>query len=184
MELFRADSRANLFDLERVVSRFGKLRACNPQMQYLARMEWHERLLPHIADELFRYINALLGRSKKCLVVDLDNTLWGGVLGEEGPEGVAVGNSGAQAEAYQAFQHAVLALKERGIILAINSKNNRDDVVELFEKRAMPLKLNEFSAIEINWNHKHENLKRIAKILNIGADSLVFVDDNPAEVRW
>jgi FkbH-like protein len=181
MELFRADSRAQVLDLDRVLSRFGKLRACNPQMQYLARMEWHERLLPHIADELFRYINALLGRSKKCLVVDLDNTLWGGVLGEEGPEGVAVGNRGAHAEAYQAFQHAVLALKERGIILAINSKNNRDDVIELFERREMPLKLNDFSAIEINWTHKHENLKRIAEALNIGVDSLVFVDDNPAE---
>jgi len=181
MELFRADSRANLFDLDRVLSRFGKIRACNPQMHYLARMEWHERLLPYIADELFRYINALLGRSKKCLVVDLDNTLWGGVLGEEGPEGVAIGHSGPQAEAYQAFQHAILALKQSGIILAINSKNNRDEVVELFETREMPLKLDDFSAIEINWNHKHENLKRIAESLNIGADSLVFVDDNPAE---
>jgi FkbH-like protein len=182
LQLLRPNSRAFLLDLDRVASRVGKSAMFSPQMYYLARMEWEERLLPELADELTRYVRALLGRTRKCLVLDLDNTLWGGVLGEEGPAGIKVGPGDPESEAYLSFQHQVRALKSRGVILAIASKNNLEDVTEAFASRKdMPLKLDDFSAIEINWNNKHESLLKIAEGLNIGPESLVFVDDSPAE---
>jgi FkbH-like protein len=114
-------------------------------------------------------------------VLDLDNTLWGGVLGEDGPEGIEIGPGVPRGEAFQDFQHAILALKRRGILLAINSKNNPDDVRELFAIRPMPIREDDFAVSVINWNSKHENLQMIADQLNINLDSLVFLDDNPAE---
>jgi FkbH-like protein len=174
--------RAYLFDMEGVVGRYGKDRAFSSTMYYLARMPWQDGLLPHLADELLRYVQAHLGRTKKCLVLDLDNTLWGGVLGEDGPEGIEIGPGNAMGEAFLAFQRTVAMIKSRGIMLAINSKNNEEDVREAFRLRAdMPLKLEDFSAQRINWQSKHENLIAIAAELNIGVDSLVFVDDNPVE---
>ena len=182
LERLASNPRAYLFDMEGVVGRYGKARAFSSTMYHLARMPWQEGLLPHLADELLRYAQAHVGRTKKCLVLDLDNTLWGGVLGEEGPEGIEIGPGGAMAEAFLAFQRAIVMLKSRGIMLAINSKNNEEDVREAFRLRSeMPLNLEDFSAVRINWQNKHENLLAIAEELNIGVDSLVFVDDNPAE---
>lgn len=179
---FRQDSRVHVLDLERLVARYGKDRAHDPKMYYLARMEWHEGLLPTIADEMGRYVNALTKGARKCLVLDLDNTMWGGVLGEDGVDGIRVGNDGAEEQAYRAFQQYVRVLKDQGVILAVASKNNYEDVREVFETRTdMPLKLDDFSVLEINWNNKHESLIKIARELNIGTDSLVFVDDSPAE---
>ncbi len=181
-EAFLDDDRVYLFDLDRTAAAFGKARAHHPQLYYLARMEWHETLLTPIAIELSRYAGALLGRTRKCLVVDLDNTLWGGILGEDGWDGIRIGPDNAEGAAFAALQRSLLALKRRGIVLAINSKNNPEDVAEAFEKRPeMPLGLDDFAATEINWEHKHGNIVRIAERLNIGIDSLVFVDDNPAE---
>jgi len=182
MSRFAGNPRVHLFDADGVLSRYGKARALNPTMYYLARMPWHEGVLPHLADEVVRYLYAHLGRTKKCLVLDLDNTLWGGVLGEDGPEGVEIGPGSAVGEAFLAFQHAIVRLKNRGVMLAANSKNNDEDVRELFRLRSdMPLKLEDFAALRINWQNKHDNLLAIAAELNIGIDSLVFVDDNPAE---
>jgi FkbH-like protein len=181
IDAFRADLRAHVLDLDRVASRFGKLQSFSAPMQYLARLPWDARLLPHLADEMHRYVHAVLGRSRKCLALDLDNTLWGGVLGEDGPEGVEIGSGTPRAEAFHDFQHAILALKRRGVILAINSKNNPEDVHELFANRSMPLRQGDFATSVINWQNKHENLKLIADQLNIGLDSLVFMDDSPVE---
>jgi FkbH-like protein len=182
LERLAGNPRAYLFDLEGVVGRYGKARAFSPTMYHLARMPWQEGLLPHLADEVLRYIEAHIGRTKKCLVLDLDNTLWGGVLGEEGPEGIEIGPGGAMAEAFLDLQRTVAMIKRRGIMLAINTKNNEEDVREAFRVRSeMPLKLEDFSAVRINWQNKHENLLAIAEELKIGVDSLVFVDDNPAE---
>jgi FkbH-like protein len=182
LERLAGNPRAHLLDMEGVAGRYGKARAFSPALYHLARMPWQEGLLPHLADELLRYAHAHLGRTRKCLVLDLDNTIWGGVLGEEGPEGIEVGPGGAMAEAFLEFQRAIAMLKGRGIMLAINSKNNEEDVREAFRLRTeMPLKLEDFSAVRINWQNKHENLLAIAEELNIGVDSLVFVDDNPAE---
>ena len=104
------------------------------------------------------------------------------MLGESGVHGVKVGHGDGEGEAFYDFQQAILALKNRGILLAICSKNNPEDVNELFEQRTdMPLKLEDFSAMEISWDMKHDGLEQIARQLNIGLDSLVFIDDNPAE---
>jgi FkbH-like protein len=129
-----------------------------------------------------RLIGAQRGLSKKCLVLDLDNTLWGGVIGDAGVEGIVLGEGSAAGEAHLALQRHAKTLAERGIILAVCSKNE-SRIVEaaLRDHPEMLLKRADIAAFEVNWNDKAENLQRIAEQLNIGLDSLVFVDDNPVE---
>jgi FkbH-like protein len=180
---FKGNPRVRVFDLERLASRYGKDRILDPKMFYLARMEWSPGFLPVVAGELVRQVKAIRGLGKKCLVLDLDGTLWGGVVGEEGPSGLKIGPGDPEGEAYLDFHHKLKALQDRGILLALCSKNNRADVVEVFESRPeIPLKLADFAAMEIGWEPKHEGLRKIAAALNLGTDSLVFLDDNPAEV--
>ena len=118
---------------------------------------------------------------KKCLVLDLDNTLWGGVLGEDGVDGIQLGGD-YPGKAYSYWQKALLQLSHHGVILAVCSKNNESDVQEAWDKNtAMVLKREHFGALRINWQDKVTNLQAMAEELNIGLDSMVFVDDNPAE---
>jgi FkbH-like protein len=181
-QLVSAHSRVHLLDIARLAARFGFDRAHDPKMYYLAKQEWTPGFCQIVAGEMARFLVALQGRSKKCVVLDLDNTLWGGVLGEEGPRGILIGEGDPRAEAYLEWQHKLKALKERGILLALCSKNNIDDVREAFELRPdMPLSLSDFAAMEINWDPKHVNLQRLATKLNLGVDSFLFIDDNPAE---
>jgi FkbH-like protein len=180
---FKGNPRVQILDLDRVASAFGKERVFDRKLRYLARMEWSPAFLPAVAAELTRHLIAARGLAKKCLVLDLDNTLWGGVVGEEGAAGVRVGPGDPEGEAYLDFQTRVKALKDRGILLAILSRNNPADVEEVFATRPeMPLTLADFAAVEISWEPKHEGLRRIARDLDLGMDSLVFVDDNPAEI--
>ena len=131
-----------------------------------------------LAEEWFAYVRVLMGQTKKCVVVDLDNTLWGGVVGEVGPLGIALGPD-YPGLAYQNFQHALLELYKRGIILAVNSKNNPADVAEVFAQNPhMILTEQHFAAVRTNWDDKAKNLASIAEELNIGVDSLVFLDDD------
>ena len=134
-----------------------------------------------LARSLTAVVRALYGRSRKCLVLDLDNTLWGGVIGDDGPENIKIGRETAVGEAYTAFQEYCLMLRSRGILLAVCSKNDEKTAKQGFEHPDSVLKLSHFSAFKANWEPKHENLTAIAKELNLGIDSLVFVDDNPAE---
>lgn len=186
LELLRrlkGNPRVRLFDLDRLASRYGKDRVLDPKMFYLARMEWSPGFLPTVAGEIVRQVKAARNLSRKCLVLDLDNTLWGGVVGEDGVSGIKIGPGDPESEAFLAFHHKLKALQDRGILLALCSKNNRADVVEVFESRPeIPLKLADFAATEICWDPKHVGLRKIAAALNIGTDSLVFLDDNPAEV--
>lgn len=182
LERLRPEPRVHVLDVDRVLAGHGRERAFSAKLYYLARMEWHESVLPRLAEEIRRYVRVLLNRTRKCLVLDLDNTLWGGVVGEDGVDGLKVGPGGPVDEAYLAFQQYIRALKNRGVILAVASKNNPDDAIEVFKTRPeMALSLDDFAAMEINWNSKHESLARISERLNIGIDSLVFADDNPAE---
>ena len=185
LELLRAlknDDRAHVLDMDGLSAQWGGARAFSAKMYYMAKSPWTAAFCNAIAAELLRYGIAASGLTKKCLVMDMDNTLWGGVLGEEGTAGVRVGPGEPEAEAYEDFQRAMKALAGRGVLLAICSKNNRADVEELFAARPeMPLALGDFAAAEINWEPKHENLARIAGALNIGIDSLLFVDDSAAE---
>ena len=137
--------------------------------------------IPLISDSVASIILAVFGKSKKCLVLDLDNTLWGGVIGDDGLGGIEIGKETAAAEAYTEFQQFVKGLKERGIILAVCSKNDHKYAAEGFSHPDSVLKYDDFSAFVANWNPKHENIRHIASTLNIGIDSLVFIDDNPVE---
>lgn len=133
--------------------------------------------------ELFaRVVAAQRGQSRKCLVLDLDNTLWGGVIGDDGLEGIVLGAGSAQGEAHLALQDYALRLKERGVILAVCSKNESAIAESAFRDHPeMLLKRSDITAFVANWSDKADNLTRIAEQLNIGIDSLVFVDDNPIE---
>jgi FkbH-like protein len=129
-----------------------------------------------------RLIAAQRGRSRKCLVLDLDNTLWGGVIGDDGLEGIVIGEGNALGEAHLALQRYAKALKERGIVLAVCSKNEPEIAASVFEQHPeMLLQRSDFAAFVANWTDKASNLRTIAESLNLGLDSLVFIDDNPAE---
>jgi FkbH-like protein len=126
-------------------------------------------------------VKSVYGKSKKCLVLDLDNTLWGGVIGDDGLQNLILGKDHPVGEAYLDFQRYVKNLRRRGVILAVCSKNDEENAKEGFSHPDSVLKLEDFSVFKANWNTKCENIREIAAELNIGLDSIVFVDDNPAE---
>ncbi|MBB6145210.1 FkbH-like protein [Silvibacterium bohemicum] len=126
-------------------------------------------------------VSALYGKSRKVLVLDLDNTLWGGVIGDDGVDKIQIGRETPVAESYTAFQEYCLSLRNRGILLAVCSKNTEEIAKTGFEHPSSVLKLEHISCFKANWEPKHENILAIAQELNLGVDSFVFVDDNPAE---
>ena len=126
-------------------------------------------------------VKAIYGKTKKVLVLDLDNTVWGGVIGDDGPDKILIGRETPQAEAYTAFQEYALSLRDRGILLAVASKNTDTIALEGFQHPDTVLKLEHFSAFKANWNPKHESIGDMAHELALGVDSFVFADDNPAE---
>jgi FkbH-like protein len=134
-----------------------------------------------IARSLTSLVRAVYGKSRKVLVLDLDNTLWGGVIGDDGVDRIQIGRETPVAEAYTAFQEYCLSLQRRGVLLAVCSKNDEDVAKSGFEHPSSVLKLEHISCFKANWEPKHENILAIAKELNLGTDSFVFVDDNPAE---
>ena len=136
---------------------------------------------PYVAKSFCSIVTAHLGKSKKCLVLDLDNTLWGGVIGDDGLNGISIGQGDALGEAYLDFQKYIKGLKLRGVILAVCSKNDIETAKAAFSHPDSFLKLDDFSSFQASWDMKTEGLKKIAQDLNIGLDSLVFIDDNPAE---
>ena len=152
-------------------------------------VRWHQAkqlinpvLAPLYGDLVARVLAASGGKSRKCLVLDLDNTLWGGVIGDDGIDGVKLGQGSAEGEAYLAFQHHVVRLAERGVIIAVCSKNDDAVARTMFEQHPeMHLRQSHVACFVANWQDKATNLREIARRLNIGLDSLVFVDDNPAE---
>ncbi len=168
-------------DLEMVSGMMGREAFYDPRRYYWTKQPFSERGTIRLAEHLWAGARALTTGPKKVLVLDLDNTLWGGVVGETGPLGVALGES-PDGEAYRAFQKHAKALSRRGIVLAIASKNNEADGREPFEKNPeMVLGLDDIAAAEINWEPKGTTIRRIAEALSLGLDSFVFFDDNPAE---
>ncbi len=157
---------------------------------YSERIEWKFYFLsqmilnPRLAGDFMKWLDeqrrALMLKRKKCLVLDLDNTLWGGVLGEDGIDGIQV-DGDYPGKAYHYWQESLRELERNGVILAICSKNNQTDVEALFAAREMPLSIKDFACTRVNWNDKATNIREIAQELNIGLDSMVFVDDNPTE---
>lgn len=175
------EPRVQVFNYDALVLEHGHARWHDSRVWHLGRMRLASPSLPLLAAAWARHLAALYTPRRKCLVLDLDNTLWGGVLGEDGPGGIQIGHSGIGL-AYREFQMAVLALSSRGVILAAASKNNLDDVLPVLRDHPdMVLRPEHFACLEIHWQDKPESLRRIAERLNIGRDSLVFWDDNPLE---
>ena len=149
---------------------------------YTSKQEIHPRASNIYGDQFGRLLGALRGRSSKCLVLDLDNTVWGGVIGDDGVEGIVLGQGTAAGEAHVALQQYALQLSRRGVILAVCSKNDEVNAFAGFDQHPeMALKRADIACFLANWQDKATNLREVAERLNIGLDSLVFVDDNPAE---
>lgn len=137
--------------------------------------------MPTLCSNISCIVNGIFGKTKKCLVLDLDNTLWGGVIGDDGLNGIKLGKETPIGEAYLDFQKYIKNLKNRGVILAVSSKNN-DEIAKLgFSHSDSVLSLNDFSSFKSNWIPKNINILKIAEEINIGTDSIVFIDDNPSE---
>jgi len=170
-----------VLDYDGLVARHGRLRWHDERKWLIARMPVAADHLIYLAREWMRFLVPLSGKTAKVLVTDLDNTLWSGVIGEDGMTGIKLGPEYPGA-AYQQVQRAMLDLSRRGILLAICSKNNPDDAMEALKSHpGMLLKPNDFAASRINWTDKAQNLREIASELNLGIDSLAFIDDNPFE---
>ena len=138
--------------------------------------------LPYVASRVMDIVCAIKGQFKKCLILDLDNTVWGGVIGDDGLEGIQLGHGLGIGKAFTEFQMWVKKLKQRGIIICVASKNNEETAKEPFEKHPdMVLKLDDIAVFQANWETKVDNIRTIRQILNIGFDSMVFLDDNPFE---
>ena len=175
---YKKDKQIFVYNYDQFCSKTGKSLVMNNKMYYMGDIKIDFNLFPLLCDEYFSYIKPLYSKNRKCIVLDLDNTLWGGAVGEDGIEGIKLGPTPAGRPFWE-FQKYILSLYRRGIILAINSKNNPEDVEEVFKKHPyMVLKKKYFAAIETNWNDKATNMKRIAQHINIGLDSMVFFDDD------
>lgn len=147
------------------------------QAKYALSME----SVPELAFNISKIINSILGMSKKCLILDLDNTCWGGVIGDDGCHGIHIGTENAIAESYSSFQKYAKDLKDIGVILAVCSKNDFENAKEGFSHPESILQFDDFTSFMANWSPKNKNIIKISKKINIGTDSLVFIDDNPAE---
>jgi FkbH-like protein len=175
------DDDAYVLPLRQVLSRVGTKAGADRKLRLMARMKFGESALRELAHYCLRYVKPLKGLTRKCVVLDLDGTLWGGVAGEVGPEGIQLGPTAPGVE-FVEFQEALLNLTRRGVLLAVCSKNNPDDVLPILRGHpSMILREEHFSALRINWSNKADNLRELAAELNIGLDALVFIDDNPIE---
>lgn len=170
-----------LIDLDALQTALGRSTFADPKLYYVAKMPISLAALPAAAKLVVDVVRSLQGAVKKCLVLDLDNTLWGGVIGDDGLSGIQIGELGT-GHAFSDFQKWLKELKNRGILLTVCSKNNEDTAKEPFEKHPeMVLRLEDFSMFVANWEDKARNIRTIQQALNIGMDSMVFLDDNPFE---
>lgn len=175
---YKTDPRVFVFDYNGFLSGLGKRRARDPKMYFLGDIKLDMQLVPALCAEYLQYLLPAARPPRKCLVVDLDNTLWGGVVGEDGMQGIRLGPT-PEGRPFLEFQKRLLALGQRGVILAVNSKNNPDDAMQaLREHPHQVLRPEHFACLQINWDDKTVNMRRIAETLNIGLDSLVFLDDD------
>ena len=167
-----------IYDFNEFIMKFGEYNVFNYQDYFFGDIKISIDYIPKFTDELLGYVNAVMGITKKCIVLDLDNTLWGGIIGEDGFDNIKLGDD-AVGRSFVEFQKRLLALNQRGVILAVNSKNNFEDAMEVIKKHpSMILREDNFACMKINWDDKVTNLQEISKELNIGLDSMVFFDDD------
>jgi FkbH-like protein len=176
------EGRVILLDIARLAGAVGLERWDEPAHWHASKLGFAPEMIPLYADVVARTLAAIRGRARKCLVLDLDNTLWGGVIGDDGLGGIALGQGSGAGEAFVAIQRMALELRGRGVVLAVCSKNE-DDAARLpfREHPDMLLREEHIAVFQANWTDKASNLRAVAETLNIGVDSLVFLDDNPAE---
>jgi FkbH-like protein len=171
----------HLCDLSAIQNRVGKDSMFQPSIYVNTEMVLTIDVLPAVAARTLDLVGAMQGKVRKCLILDLDNTLWGGVIGDDGLESIQLGTLGI-GKAFTEFQYWIKKLKDRGIVLAVCSKNSEFVAKEPFEKHPdMVLHLDDISVFVANWENKVDNIRLIQQTLNIGFDSMVFLDDNPAE---
>jgi FkbH-like protein len=171
-----------LFDVASLADTVGLADWHDPQLWNMAKLSFSDQFIPLYADHVARVVAAIRGKSRKVLVLDLDNTVWGGVIGDDGLEGIKIAQGDAQGEAHLTLQRMILDLRGRGIVLAVSSKNEDNVAREPFEKHPeMLLKLEHIAVFQANWNDKATNIQAIAEELSLGLDSFVFLDDNPVE---
>jgi FkbH-like protein len=183
-ELSALSPRVLVVDWDWHTRRIGTASLHDPRLWFLARMRLNPTGLATLADLVVRYVRAVRGHPYKVVVLDLDNTLWGGVVGEAGLQGVDLAEEGLGL-AFQEFQRELLKMHDTGILLTIASKNNPDDALEVIRDHpSMVLRQEHFAAVRINWQDKATNIRELADELNLGVDSFVFLDDNPVEREW
>lgn len=182
-EMLREQGNGYVIDMNTIMGRVGADQFHDARLWHMARAPYGREALREMAFEAFKYVRALRGKSRKCLVLDCDNVLWGGVVGEDGLAGIKLGRM-HPGSAYWEFQQEALELHRRGVLLALCSKNNESDVWEVFDKHPdMLLRREHIAAAQINWEDKASNLRRIAHDLNLGVESLVFADDSEFEIQ-
>jgi FkbH-like protein len=182
LSTYVAGSNEVLLDVAAIAETIGLADWHDTQMWNLAKLPFAEHVIPLYAEHVARTVAAICGRSRKVLVLDLDNTVWGGVIGDDGVEGIKIAQGDAIGEAHLAVQRLALNLRERGVVLAVSSKNTDDVARRPFERHPeMLLRLQHIAVFQANWADKATNLRAIAEELSLGLDSLVFLDDNPVE---
>jgi len=169
-----------IVDLDRLIATVGDGRWRDPRMEVIAGIPFTPAAMHAIAEEHLRYLRAFSGRVRKVLVLDGDDTLWGGIVGEVGVGGVSLGD-GYPGACFVQFQRAVLELRRRGVLIALNSSNNPEDVDQMLAHPRMLLRAADFSAVRVNWSDKAANIVSIADELSVGLDSIVAIDDSAAE---
>ena len=175
-------SRDVLLDVANIAETVGLAEWHDPELWNLGKIPFGLRYVPLYADHLTRLLAATLGGSGKVLALDLDNTLWGGVIGDDGMDGINIAQGDATGEAHLELQQTALDLRSRGVVLAVSSKNDDDKARQPFREHAeMRLREEHLAVIRANWDDKASNLEAIAQQLDLGIDSVVFVDDNPME---
>ncbi len=175
---FQDDPRCFIYDFQSRLSQLGRQSLIDQRLYYIGDIKLAFHSVSDITKDYLGYIKAHMSLSRKCLVLDLDHTLWGGILGEDGLEGIHLGPT-PQGRPFWEVQKYILSLFNRGIILAINSKNDKEEVLKVFEKHpSMILKEHHFVSMQINWDDKISNMKFIAREINIGLEALVYVDDD------
>ena len=180
-ELGQAVNRIKVIEISRFFDMFNRDLIVDKKYYYMSKMIINPALCQQFQEWFQMALNAIEGKRKKCIVVDLDNTLWGGILGEDGLSGIKIGNS-YPGNCFSDFQNHLREATKNGIILAICSKNNEEEVWAAFENHPdMILQKKDFVSHKINWNNKASNIRAIAEELNIGIDSIIFIDDNPNE---
>lgn len=172
----------HILDIDILSSKIGLNNWSDQKLWFMGKIPFNLNHVPIFSEYVLRIIGSRLGKSRRCLICDLDNTLWGGVIGDDGLDKILIGNGDPVSEAHLDLQKIILDIRNRGIALAICSKNNEENALLPFKKHPeMILKEEHFAIIQANWTDKATNIRHIAKSLSLGLESMVFIDDNPVE---